>query len=132
MGMFKNTQGINKIVFSPKKACHNICPLGQEFVNKNTPEGKQPVPAHYTNHFKIEMVCGELVPDYCDIEEWIDDHLSNQTLIIEDCVQKLFDYIRDTYQPHSLQVTSKVDDAVHGPVEVSKFEIYQLTLKGEI
>lgn len=120
MAMFKNTQGITKIIFSPKKECHNICPLGQEYINKITPRGKEPVPAHYTNHFTIELSCSNLVPDYCDIEEWIDNNLLNQTLIIEDCVNMLYNYINTTYKPLTLKVTSKVVDAVHGPVEVVK------------
>lgn len=120
MGMFENTQQISYITFRPRNGCHNICPLGQEYVNRTTPEGKVPVPAHYTNFFTIQMKCNELVPDYCDIEEWINDNLSNQTLIIEDCVKMLFDYIWTTYKPEHLEVMSKVDDAVHGPVEVVK------------
>lgn len=120
MGMFKNTQGISSITFSPRKSCHNICPLGQEYVNRITPEGKEPVPAHYTNHFTIVMEPEELVPDYCDIEDWIDEHLSNQTLIIEDCVEMLYNYIYETYSPYSLLVQSQVADAVHGPVVIQK------------
>ena len=120
MAMFVNTQKISYIKFRPRNGCHNICPLGQEYVNRNTPEGKVRVPAHYTNFFTSEMQCGELVPDYCDIEDWINDNLSNQTLIIEDCVDMLYNYVYDTYKPITLQVTSKVDDAVHGPVEVVK------------
>ena len=32
----------------------------------------------------------------------------------------LFDYINETYQPEFLAVTSEVNDALHGPVVVTK------------
>ena len=75
---------------------------------------------HYTNNFTIEFVPAEFIFDYLDVEKWIEDKLNNETLIIEDCVAMLFDYINETYQPEFLAVTSEVNDALHGPVVVTK------------
>lgn len=122
MGMFKNTQRITKIVFEPRNACHNLCPLGQLYCDELARNGAKPMLAHYTNKFRITFVPGELVCDYIDVEKWIKENLNDETMIIEDAVSKLFDYIHDTYSPNYLLVESYVDDAIHGPVTVIREE----------
>jgi len=118
MGMFKNTQKISEIVFEPKEVCHNLCPLGQLWCDEQVKNGDRPRLAHYTNHFKIHMVPGDLICDYLDVEKWIRDNLNDSTIVIEDAVSKLFDYLDSTYKPKHLKVESYVDDAIHGPVTV--------------
>lgn len=120
MAMFKNDQKISKIVFSPKEPCHNFCPLGQLYCNEIAQEGEKPKLAHYTNHFTITFYPNALICDYCDVEKWVRNNLNDRDLIIEDCVSMLFDYINDTYKPKYLLVESFVDDAVHGPVTISR------------
>jgi len=120
MGMFKNTQKISSITFRPKNSCHNLCPLGQLYCDELAKDGSKPLLPHYTNQFTIDFVPGEFVCDYIDVEKWIDQNLNNETLIIEDCVAMLFDYINTTYKPKWLQVESFVDDALHGPVKVTR------------
>ena len=118
MGMFKNTQKISQIVFMPKEACHNLCPLGQLYCDEMAKDGEAPQLAHYTNKFKITFNPADLVCDYIDVEKWIKKNLNDKKLIIEDAVTMLFDYIESTYQPAYLKVESYVDDAIHGPVSV--------------
>lgn len=121
MGMFKNTQRITKIVFEPKLPCHCYCPLGELYCKKEAAgTGKKEMSPHYTNHFKITFLPKEYICDYCDVEDWIREHINDETLIIEDAVDMLFNYIYDTYQPSYLKVESYVPDAVHGPVTIEK------------
>lgn len=118
---FKNKQGISKIVFSPKFPCHNECPLGQLVCDAEAKaKGKEPKKAHYTNNFTVTFIPNRVICDYCDIEAWIAENLNDKLLIIEDVVEKLFTYIYDTYKPKYLRVESFVQDAIHGPVTVTK------------
>ena len=119
MGMFQNTQKITKIVFEPKST-HNFCPLGQLYCDKMAKNGSKPSLPHYTNHFKITFIPDTILCDYVDVEEWIHEKINDETLIIEDCVSMLFDYINDTYKPSYLKVESYVPDAVHGPVTIER------------
>ena len=120
MGKFKNKQKISSIVFEPKEACHNLCPLGQLYCDEIAEEGEKPKLAHYTNNFKITMIPGDEICDYLDIEKWIRKNLNDMTLVIEDAVSMLYDYIKNEYNPKYLKVQSDVSDAVHGPVCVTK------------
>ena len=90
------------------------------YCDEKAKDGSKPLLPHYTNNFTIEFVPAEFIFDYLDVEKWIEDKLNNETLIIEDCVAMLFDYINETYQPEFLAVTSEVNDALHGPVVVTK------------
>lgn len=119
MGMFKNTQKISCIVFEPK-ATHNLCPLGQLYCDELSKNGSKPELPHYTNHFRITFVPGEFVCDYIDVEKWIREKINNETLVIEDAVSMLFDYMMETYKPTWLVVESHVDDAMHGTVTVTR------------
>ena len=101
-----NREGISRIVMRPQAICK--CQIGQDW---------------YKNAFDVEFVPGDCYPDYMEVLRWIEDHLSGKELNIEMAVQKLFDYLDGTYDPLSLCVTSKVDDAItHFPVEVTKIK----------
>ena len=119
MGMFKNTQKITKIVFEPKTT-HNFCPLGQLYCDELEKQGSPKMLPHYTNHFKVTFCPGELVCDYIDVEKWIARTINDKTLIIEDSVSMLFDYIMETYKPKYLLVETYVNDAMHGAVTVMR------------
>lgn len=120
MAQFENKQKISTIVFKPKSACHNLCPLGQLYCDELAKDGSKPILPHYTNNFTIEFWPNKIIFDYIDIEKWITRNLNDETLVIEDCVAMLFDYIKKTYEPKVLRVTSEVNDALHGPVVVTK------------
>ena len=120
MGTFKNIQNISEIVFRPKNACHNLCPLGQLYCDELSKNGSKPMLPHYTNKFTITFTPGEVICDYLDVEKWIQNNLNDETLTIEDAVSKLFDYLEEEYNPAHLIVESYVDDALHGAVNVKK------------
>lgn len=120
MGMFKNTQKISSIVFRPRNTCHNLCPLGQLYCDELAKDGSKPMLPHYTNNFEITFVPKEYVCDYIDVEKWIKEKLNDETMIIEDAVSLLYDYLMDTYKPEYLKVVSTVTDAIHGPVVVTR------------
>lgn len=102
MASFKNTTGITSITF--EKLIHNFCPLGEDW---------------YTNNIVVQMVPGDLLPDYIDIDAMFDE-IDTKHLIIEEVVAQVFDYLKSTYEPKYMKVTSYVDDAVHLPVTVEK------------
>ena len=122
MGMFKNTQKITKITFEPATT-HNFCPLGQLFCDELAKDGSKPQLPHYTNHFRITFVPGEFICDYIDVEKWIKKEINDESLIIEDAVSNLYDYVMETYHPEYLLVETYVDDAMHGAVNVQRESI---------
>lgn len=117
---FENKQGITEIIFRPKNACHNLCPLGQLYCDELAKKGDKPMLPHYTNKFTIHFYPGKDICDYLDVEKWIHENLNDETLTIEDAVSMLFNHVFDTYKPAHLVVESFVDDALHGEVLVRK------------
>ena len=105
--MVKNTYGIGSISLSPTAKCY--CPLGKDW---------------YTNNFTVTFVPGEFIPDYCEVDKWIDENINGKELIIEAAVAALYDYLHDTYSPDKLVVSSQVKDAKHSPVQVAKGGFY--------
>lgn len=101
---FKNTQGITKIVMKAK-SIHPICPLGK---------------APYSNNYTVTMCPNEVIPDYCEVNAWIQKNLGGHDLIIEDCVAMLFTYLQKQCAPDYLRVDSLVVDARHPEVTVTK------------
>lgn len=106
--MVENTYGISSINFSPTAKC--FCPLGKDW---------------YTNNFDVTFVPDEHIPDYCEVDKWIDENINRKELIIEAAVAALYDYLNDTYAPHTLVVSSHVKDAKHCPVKATKGGWYQ-------
>lgn len=102
MARFKNEQGITNIVFTQNIQC--FCPLGNDW---------------YTNQITVEFTPTKTIPDYCEIDEFTRG-LAGRKLLIEDVVNEIHKYINKEYLPASLRVTSKVDDAKHMPVIVTK------------
>ena len=102
MSRFENKQGISKISFTQNIQCY--CPLGYDW---------------YTNHVTVEMVPSNVIPDYCEIDDFTRG-LAGKSLIIEDVVVSIWDHIMTEYEPKWLKVTSDVDDAKHMPVSVVK------------
>ena len=100
---FKNEQGITKIKFTQNAQC--FCPLGNDW---------------YTNQFTVEIVPNELLADYVDVEKFIRKEISGKTLILEEAVSTLFNYIQTEIKPKYLKVSSYGADAVHFPVTVTK------------
>lgn len=102
MSKFENKQNITKISFSQNIQCY--CPLGNDW---------------YTNHVFVEMQLGNVVPDYCEVDEFTRS-IAGKSLIIEDVVNAVYEYLISEYSPKYLYVKSVVDDAKHIPVSVIK------------
>lgn len=102
MASFANRQGITQIKFTQDIQC--FCPLGNDW---------------YTNHVTVEFEPTSIIPDYCEIDDFTRS-LGGESLIIEDVVNTIYDYMNKSYQPNMLRVTSYVDDAKHMPVTVVK------------
>lgn len=101
--MIKNTFEIDDITITTEAKC--FCPLGKDW---------------YTNHFDIRLEPGEFIPDYCDVDKWIDENIDGTEKIVEEAVSMLFEHIKTTYKPLELTVDSYVDDARHSDVSISK------------
>lgn len=101
--MIENTYGISMIKIQRNAVC--FCPLGNDW---------------YTNHLQIDFIPSEYIPDYCELDQWIEMNIAGQKLIVEDAVSKLYDYFKTKYLPKSISVTSMVDDANHCKVTVCK------------
>ena len=101
--MVENVYGIRKIEIRSEAKC--FCPLGKDW---------------YTNHFKVEFVPGEAIPDYCEMDKWIAENINGKNLIIEDAVARLQSYLSEAYRPAYCIVESHVNDAKHSSVVVIK------------
>lgn len=101
--MVKNTYGIGNIIIRSTAKCY--CPLGKDW---------------YTNNFEIEFTPGEYIPDYCESDKWIEENINGKSMIIEEAVDSLYNYLEEMYKPEYLYVTSHVEDAKHSAVIVSK------------
>lgn len=102
--MIKNEYKIANITIRNDKAkCY--CPLGKDW---------------YTNQFEIYIEPAEYIPDYCDVDKYIEENINGKELIIEAAVALLYDYIMETYRPRTLAVTSSVEDAAHSEVTVER------------
>lgn len=101
--MVKNTFGIRTIAIYTEAKC--FCPLGKDW---------------YTNQFRIDFVPNELIPDYCELDKFIDENINGHHMIIEEAVSLLHSYMQDAYSPAYLKVTSSVEDAKHCRVTVIK------------
>ena len=101
MASFKNVQGITVIELFGKT--HNFCPMGNDW---------------YDADVKVIFEPSDTIMDYCDVDKFFES-INNADLIIEDVVSQTFDYF-NTYEPESLTVTAKVDNATHLPVVVTK------------
>jgi len=99
----ENKQKISEIVM--KGRSHNFCPIGQ---------------THYTNNYEVVLFPNEVIPDYLDVQDFIEKEINDKELIIEDCVSMLFNHLSISYNPTYLKVSSNVTDAVHPEVTVVK------------
>ena len=102
--MIKNEKyNIKEINMYPTAIC--FCPLGNDW---------------YKNKFCVTMQPSSIIPNYCEIEEWLDDNIRGESLIIEEAISIFYSYLNETYRPITLEIKSHVEDAKHFPVEVIK------------
>lgn len=101
--MVENGYEIRGITIKNTAKC--FCPLGKDW---------------YTNNFVIHFTPDRNIPDYCEMDKWIDQNINGKELIIEAAVHMLHTYLKDTYKPKQVMVESHVTDARHSEVTVYK------------
>ena len=101
--MVENGYEISGIQIKSTAKCY--CPLGKDW---------------YTNNFEIHFLPDRSIPDYCELDKWIEKNINGQELIIEAAVDMLHTYLKDTYKPINVTVESHVTDARHSEVMVYK------------
>ncbi len=97
-----NNEYILKIKMNP--SAHVFCPLGQ---------------AWYTLNLNIEMLPDGVIPDYVEVQQWINENLDGKTLSIEDAICNCANYFKTEYTPKQINIDAVVNDAAHFPVIVS-------------
>lgn len=102
MARFENKQGITGIEL--EKVIHNYCPLGEDW---------------YTNNVSIQVIPGDVIPDYIEIDREIENKIEGKTLSIEDVVSLVSETFME-YKPKYINVVSDVQDAKHLHVKVAK------------
>ena len=103
MAMFKNTMGIDEISFVHTVQC--VCAIGKSLC---------------TYDFEVEMVPGRVIPDYLDIQDFMDNEIHMHFLTMEDATAALADYLVEVYNPIRGSVACICCDARHFAVRVSK------------
>lgn len=99
MSRFDNNYNITKIKMT--KRIHNLCTIGQDW---------------FTNNLEIEFIPNRIIPDYIEVDNMIQS-FEGKELVIEEVVNGILSELKD-YDPLYIKVVSKVDDAMHLPVEV--------------
>lgn len=83
-----------------------MCPLGR---------------APYTAEFTVDAYDPEEIPDYLDVQKFLDRHMTNSTYIIEELLPLFERYLIKAFDPLRLQIIVSVRDAAHFPVTLAKF-----------
>lgn len=103
MNKIQNIQGITNIKITPSVCCY--CPLGNDW---------------YNMLIEIEFNVGLYFPDYCDIRKYLNENIQGKSLIIEDVISKIYQYMLN-YEPKQLTVRGIVKEIEsHPPVIVEK------------
>lgn len=102
MARFDNKMNITCIRMSATTRC--FCPIGK---------------APYTAELEVEMVPGSTIPDYIEVEQFVNSG-DGASLVIEELVAAVADYLQAEYNPARVTVRAAVKDAKHFPVVVEK------------
>lgn len=102
MAKFRNVMGITKIKF--EKDVHCYCPLGESWC---------------TYHIMVTMLPTDTIPDYCEIEQYIDKEVDNKEMTIESATAAVKDYLFSMYDMAMVRVSTSCADAKHFPVMVT-------------
>nr|DAG27895.1 MAG TPA: archeaosine synthase [Caudoviricetes sp.] len=103
LAKFEHTQGISRVTFD--KTLTVYCPLGHDY---------------YTAHIIVQFAPGTVMMDYLDEEEFFNNYIQGQNLIIEDVVDRVYQHLQDEYKPKYLKVSVRAENAKHFPVTVEK------------
>jgi hypothetical protein len=103
MAQFNNTMGISEIAFTHTVQC--VCAIGKSLC---------------TYDMVVEMVPGKVIPDYLEVQEFMDNEVHMHFLTMEDATAAVANYLDLNYLPVSGTVSCLCDDARHFPVRVTK------------
>lgn len=103
MARFANTMGIDKIEIHDKVRC--FCPIGRSWC---------------TYELDVFMVCGDVIPDYIEVGEYLKTHIQGKEYTLEQCCANVHGYFKSEYDPVVIDVKVHCKDARHMPVTVSK------------
>lgn len=103
MAMFKNEMGINEISFVHTVQC--VCAIGKSLCTYN---------------FEVEMVPGDVIPDYLEVQDYMDNEINMHFLTMEDATAALANYLDEVYAPTGGSVACICCDARHFAVRVAK------------
>ena len=102
--MVRNKENITEIVMKPFAEC--LCAIGKDW---------------YHLQYEIKFNPGRYYPDYVTVNKFIMEHINGKELNIEQAVEKIGEFLMDTYYPNALTVKGIVDSVTtHFPVEVIK------------
>ena len=85
-----------------RKKLHNLCTIGQDW---------------FTSELDILFIPDKVIPDYIEVDKMIQSY-EGKELVIEELVNNILTELND-YEPTYVNVTAKVNDAMHLPVEVT-------------
>lgn len=103
MAAFENTMNINMITMFIDDLTVD-CPIGK---------------APYDASYEVLFIPDRIIPDYIEVEKWVNANISLKNLTIEASLKLFKDYLIQTYNPAYVTITCKVIGAAHFDVEVS-------------
>lgn len=102
---FENSKGISRI--SMRRRFRAYCPIGEKW---------------YSADVSIIVKNPFMIPDYCEVDKYVDDSVDGSEITIEDAVANIYDFVNSICESHSLLgVVCNVEDAAHMPVTVEKW-----------
>ena len=72
----------------------------------------------YTLNADVEFRPNKIIPDYIEVQNFLNEHIVNKELTIEVATANILDYLTTEYNPIDVTVKSNVNDAIHFEVEV--------------
>ena len=99
---FENDMGVKQIVMYLRNL-KIFCPIGKTW---------------YTLEAKINFIPNKTIPDYIEVQNYLNTEIVNQSLTIESATSKIQNYLSSEYNPVSVKVVANVKDAAHFEVDV--------------
>ena len=105
MTKLENKQKITFITMKP--VAYTKCAIGQDW---------------YKNELEIRFVPRDCYPDYMEVNEWIMTNIDGKEFNIEDVVDVIYNFLKETYQPADLSIINNIIDCkTHFDVIVEKY-----------
>lgn len=101
MARFVNRMNISIIGFRKSVRCW--CPIGKSFC---------------TYEIDASMSPDATIPDYMEVEGYVNNSINGKDLTMEDAAAMVRDYLVNEYRPKRVSVSLTCNDAVHMPATV--------------